>query len=76
MRADGSCPTCGRVLPARMFGSDAAEASGAEAQTDPAKVNLRELAGEKKVPWHFKLLVFLVVVYLAWRIVQLVMWIA
>jgi hypothetical protein len=36
-------------------------------------VNVREMAGEDaKAPWHFKVLVGLVVLYLGWRLVQLV----
>jgi hypothetical protein len=36
-------------------------------------VNLREMAGEDaKAPWHFKLLMLLVALYLGWRVVQLV----
>lgn len=68
MSPDGSCPTCGRLLAAPPAG--AVVAGGA----DPAKVSLRELAGEKKAPWHFKLLVVLVVAYLVWRVVQMVGW--
>ena len=68
MHADGTCPTCGRRLAAP--GSVAAP-DGA----DSSQVSLRELAGEKKAPWHFKLLLVLVVAYLAWRIVQMVMWV-
>ena len=30
------------------------------------------MTGEEKAPWHFKLLVAAVVVYLTWRAVQLV----
>ena len=68
MHADGTCPTCGRQLaaPAPVASSGV---------TDPSKISLRELAGEKKTPWHFKLLLVLVVAYLAWRIVQMVMWV-
>lgn len=29
---------------------------------------------EQKVPWHFKLLVVAVVVYLGWRLVQVIGW--
>jgi len=29
---------------------------------------------EPKAPWHFKLMVAAVCVYLAWRLVQLVQW--
>jgi len=67
MQADGTCPTCGRRL--------AAPAGSASVTTDPSKISLRELAGEKKAPWHFKVLLVLVVAYLAWRIVQMVMWV-
>jgi hypothetical protein len=65
MKADGSCPTCGRVLPV-------AEAPGEQPLT-AKDVNLREMAGEDaKAPWHFKVLVGLVVLYLGWRVAQLV----
>jgi hypothetical protein len=60
--ADGTCPTCGRPLPAA-------------ASVDPHKVNVRELAGEQgRAPWHFKLLVAAIVLYLGWRAVEGVGW--
>jgi hypothetical protein len=62
---DGTCPTCGRVVatPERPPGPITADS-----------LDLREMAGEKaKVPWHFKLMVVALVIYLGWRIVQLVM---
>lgn len=31
-----------------------------------------QLADDESTPWHFKLLVVMVVVYLGWRVVQLV----
>ena len=39
----------------------------------PDTLDLKKLAGVdgEKVPWHFKLLVGLLCVYLGWRIVQL-----
>ena len=65
MTADGSCPSCGRVLPVA--------GAPAEGRVTAKDVNLREMAGEDaKAPWHFKVLVGLVVLYLGWRIVQLV----
>ena len=42
--------------------------------TDGGRISLRELAGEKKAPWHFKLLMILVVAYLVWRVIQMVGW--
>ena len=59
---DGTCPTCGRPVatPERPIAANT--------------MDLRELAGEKaKVPWHFKLMVVALVIYLTYRLVQLVM---
>jgi hypothetical protein len=66
MPADGTCPTCGRKL----AGSSAPAASA----VDPRKLDLKELAGEEKMPWHFKLLVVALVLYLGWRAFQGVEW--
>jgi hypothetical protein len=63
MPADGRCPTCGRSL----------VAPETSAATTPS-VNLKELAGEEKMPWHFKLLVVALVLYLGWRAFQGVEW--
>jgi len=67
MNDDGTCPTCGRNI----------EATKPEAIT-AKNINLRKLAAgesaddtEAKAPWHFKLLMVLLAVYLGWRIVQL-----
>ncbi len=67
MNDDGTCPTCGRRL----------EKSAAEPIT-AKNLNLRKLAAgedgdesDAKAPWHFKLLLVLLALYLTWRIVQL-----
>ncbi len=66
MKEDGTCPTCGRVLAK----PDAPVSAPLTADT----VDVRELAGkEGRAPWHFKLLVAALVIYLGWRLVQLVM---
>lgn len=55
--ADGRCPRCG------------AELDGPHAHGDvPLPV---DGAAAEKVPWHFKLMVVALVVYLVWRFVQL-----
>jgi hypothetical protein len=66
MNDDGTCPTCGRLVEAPVR------------QPITAKnIDLRKLAagedGEEtpKAPWHFKLMMVLLVLYLGWRIVQL-----
>jgi hypothetical protein len=67
MKADGTCPTCGRSL----------EKSAAEPIT-AKNLDLKKLAaGEDgdedagKTPWHFKLLLVLLALYLTWRVIQL-----
>jgi hypothetical protein len=73
MHDDGSCPTCGRVL----------EAPKPPSKVTAKNIDLRKLAAgadgadgddvDAKAPWHFKLLMVLLAVYLGWRIVQLFM---
>ena len=63
LTTEGTCPQCGEVI-------EVASINGAlTADT----LDLKKLAGVngEKVPWHFKLLVGLLCVYLGWRIVQL-----
>lgn len=56
VREDGTCPNCGRSV----------------APVTAKNLDLKQLAGsEEKVPWHFKLLVTLLVLYLGWRFVDL-----
>ncbi len=64
MNEDGSCPDCGREL------------DPVVGPTVTAKdLNLKELAGEEgKVPWHFKLMIVALALYLGWRLLQLVLW--
>ena len=63
MTAEGRCPDCGeRIDVANVHGTVTAET-----------LDLRSLAGKEseRVPWHFKLLVGLLCLYLGWRVVQL-----
>ncbi|MGD9795646.1 MAG: hypothetical protein AB7V43_19440 [Acidimicrobiia bacterium] len=76
MTADGRCPSCGRAIAVaeERVSADATEAAPPKAIT-AENIDLRALAGEDaKAPWHFKLLVAAVVLYLVWRVVQLVVW--
>ena len=60
MNEDGTCPGCGRVLETPKL----QPLSGKQ---------IKELAGEDaKAPWHFKLLVVLVIIYLVYRTLALV----
>ena len=65
MRADGTCPTCGRLLELRTPPGDPAAAHEApEEEAGPA------------APWHFKVMLLALAAYLAWRGVQGVGWVA
>ncbi|MEO5680841.1 MAG: hypothetical protein ABIS47_14365 [Acidimicrobiales bacterium] len=64
MRPDGSCPDCGRVLPAVTPGADRVPTPAEEADEGV------------RAPWHFKVLLFGLTIYLAWRGVQGVEWLA
>jgi hypothetical protein len=68
MTSDGKCPTCGRHL----------EAQQPKAPITAKNLDLRKLAAgddvddeDVKTPWHFKLLMVLLVLYFVYRIVQL-----
>ena len=63
MKTDGTCPECGeRVENMSVSGAVTAD-----------NLDLKKLAGveDEKLPWHFKLLVFLLVLYLGWRVIDL-----
>ncbi len=60
MGEGGTCPTCGRVL-------DVPEPITAK------NLDIHELAGEAgKTPWHFKLLMVLLAIYLTYRLIDLI----
>ncbi len=63
MTDEGRCPECGEKM-------DVATMSG---RITPEELDLKKLAGldGEKTPWHFKLLVSLLCLYLGWRIVSL-----
>ena len=73
MREDGTCPTCGRSLEAPVA---PAPSTSASTPITAKNLDLRKLAGgddgeSESAPWHFKLLMVLLVLYLGWRLVDL-----
>ena len=63
MKADGTCPTCGRAVDAQQpITAKNVDVKGLAAGDD---------ADGAKAPWHFTLLVTLLALYLGWRVVQL-----
>ena len=68
MNDDGTCPTCNRVV----------EKPKPASIITAKNVDLKKLAAgdsgtadDEKAPWHFKLMMVTLAVYLTWRIVQL-----
>ncbi len=63
LTSNGECPECHTV----------AEAFSASGRITVDTLDLKKLAGDEgdKTPWHFKLLVGLLCVYLGWRFVQI-----
>ena len=69
LTTDGACPTCGRVLEQPKLARDAAALTGERAEGDQGDA-------VPKAPWHFKLLLGALVVYLGFRALQGVEWVA
>jgi hypothetical protein len=77
MTPEGNCPTCGRPLDTPQVASTVS-AANAPAKVTAKNLDLRALAAgedatadDTSAPWHFKLMVFLLVVYLGWRVVEI-----
>jgi hypothetical protein len=66
LKADGSCPTCGRVV---------AEPSEPSEPSDRPSTTTTSEAEREKAPWHFKLLLVVTVIYLTWRAIQMIGWV-
>ena len=71
MKPDGSCPTCGRLLTTVGGLRFEARALGVDDPTVKKKAD-----GTPKAPWHFKLLVAGISIYLLWRLVQGIGWLS
>jgi hypothetical protein len=70
MGADGTCPSCDRPLDEPVIA-----ATTPRRRVTADDLDLKKLAGaggdDPAAPWHFKLLVTGVVLYVGWRIVDL-----
>ncbi len=61
MSPEGACPTCGRTIEV-------------DAVRDGKHLDLRQLTtDDESVPWHFKLMLVALALYLGWRLVQVVL---
>ncbi len=67
LKTDGTCPQCGKLV----------SQTSINGRVTAKNIDLKMLArsGEAQedasIPWHFKLLVGLLVIYLSWRVIQL-----
>ncbi len=69
MNPDGTCPSCGRTV----------EAPRPASTVTARDLDLKRLAAgpdgdvdDVRAPWHFKLLMVMLALYLVWRIVDIV----
>ena len=69
MQPNGACPSCGRVLATMGMIRAEARTLGLEDPTVNHKPD-----GTAKAPWHIKLMIVCLVIYLTWRLVQGIAW--
>lgn len=65
------CETCSRFFTPPSMNADGSCPSCGTMLADPAGATVVA----PKAPWHFKLLVGALIVYLGWRLLQLIAWI-
>lgn len=70
LTVEGNCPTCGREVAEFTINGKPLDRPVTHKTLD-LKSLARSSGEDEKVPWHFKLLVSLLVVYLTWRVVSL-----
>jgi predicted RNA-binding Zn-ribbon protein involved in translation (DUF1610 family) len=66
------CETCSRFLNPNTLEADGTCPTCGRQVAEPAG---EQAARRQRAPWHFKLLVLATVVYLGWRLVQLIEWV-
>jgi hypothetical protein len=66
------CEGCSRFLNPNTLRADGTCPTCDRKVAEPAEV--AAAATPQRVPWHFKLLVALAVIYLTWRLVQMTEW--
>ena len=68
MTPEGNCPRCGRAIDTANTGASSRAGGALRPRDAPTLGQLSKMSGEK-APWHFKLLMAMLVAYLVWRIV-------
>jgi hypothetical protein len=67
------CETCSRFLNPNTLDHDGSCPACGRVVADPGASEAR--AETARAPWHFKLLLVAVVVYLTWRAIQMIGWV-
>jgi len=68
MTTDGRCPVCNRPIDVVRTSSPDDGSRAKSTGHAPTLGELSKMSGEK-APWHFKLLMAMLVAYLAWRVI-------
>ena len=68
------CETCERFYNPNSIAPDGTCTNCGRFIAEPPKPGEEEDEDSSKVPWHFWILVVALVVYLGWRLVQLIQW--
>jgi hypothetical protein len=68
MTPEGNCPSCGRPIELAKSAASSHDGGALRPSDAPTLGELSKMSGEK-APWHFKLLMAMLVAYLGWRIV-------
>jgi hypothetical protein len=69
------CETCSRFLNPNSLHPDGSCPTCGRVVARPDDLEMVKATAPEKAPWHFKLLVVAVVIYLGWRLVQMVGWV-
>lgn len=70
------CDTCDRFYNPNSLNADGTCPSCGRQVAEPEADGAAARAAVPPAPWHFKLLVVAVVLYLGWRLVQGIVWVA
>lgn len=68
------CEGCSRFLNPNTLQVDGTCPTCGREVADESAVKAAAAAEPQRAPWHFKLLVAATVIYLAWRLVQMIGW--
>ncbi|HEY3142016.1 MAG TPA: hypothetical protein VGJ86_12845 [Acidimicrobiales bacterium] len=69
------CEGCSRFLNPNTLNADGTCPECGRKVAEPEEVSAAIESGPTKAPWHFKLLVAVTVIYVGFRIIQMISWV-